>query len=415
MKLILRNIGLVAESQIEISGLTLIVGNNGVGKSTVSRALYATMRSFYRLHEKTVDFKRKVVIGKLMDAAIGTPTEALFEQYRNATKAASLCAHQLFSLDSISPSNTEITEGVNQFATKFSLSDATVTNLVQQIKEVSDFSEVEVYKRIVDAQLSRTFSGQISNLYHEPKESAISLLIKNKEIAINIKDNHVESLINPTIIRYEPFYISNFADLVNGRSNSFLDANSLNHNKIAREYIYNEAADPNLVLHDKTKYIINRLNKITKGKLIQDDSDDFWFVSEDAPNVKIHPNNLASGLKTFLVLLDLLEKNLIVDNATLILDEPEVHLHPEWQVYLAELLVLIQKAYNLHLLISTHSPYFFSAIDVYSKKHEIRETTKFYTMNKNDSSVDILDISNDLSVAYNDLTRPFQIIEDTEN
>lgn len=407
MKLILRNIGLVAESQIEISGLTLIVGNNGVGKSTVSRALYATMRSFYRLHEKTVDFKRKVVIRKLMDAVIGTPTEALFEQYRNATKAASLCAHQLFSLDSISPSNTEITEGVNQFASKFSLSDSTVSNLVQQIKEVSNFSEVEVYKRIVGAQLSRTFSGQISNLYQERKESTISLLIKNKEISINIKDNSVESLLNPTIIRYEPFYISNFADLVNGQVNGFLDANTLN--------IYNEATDPNLELHDKTKSIINRLNKITKGKLIQDDSNDFWFVSEDAPNVKIHPNNLASGLKTFLVLLDLLEKNLIVENATLILDEPEVHLHPEWQVYLAELLVLIQKAYNLHLLISTHSPYFFSAIDVYSKKHEIRETTKFYTMNKKDSTVDILDISDDLSVAYNDLTRPFQIIEDTEN
>ena len=61
-----------------------------------------------------------------------------------------------------------------------------------------------------------------------------------------------------------------------------------------------------------------------------------------------------------------------------ILDEPEIHLHPEWQKTLAEIIVLIQIEFNIHILINSYSPYFIKAIDVYSKKYKIRETCKFY-------------------------------------
>ena len=52
----------------------------------------------------------------------------------------------------------------------------------------------------------------------------------------------------------------------------------------------------------------------------------------------------------------------------LIIDEPEVHLHPEWQVKFAEILTLLQKEIDIHILLTTHSPYFLQAIDVFSRK-----------------------------------------------
>lgn len=40
MKLTLQNIGLIQHTEILLDGITLIVGNNSTGKSTVGRAFY---------------------------------------------------------------------------------------------------------------------------------------------------------------------------------------------------------------------------------------------------------------------------------------------------------------------------------------------------------------------------------------
>ncbi|WP_240148693.1 AAA family ATPase [Streptococcus sp. 2001] len=73
-------------------------------------------------------------------------------------------------------------------------------------------------------------------------------------------------------------------------------------------------------------------------------------------------------MKTFYLIKSLLENGVIRENGTLILDEPEVHLHPEWQLKFAEIIVLLQKEFGLHILINSHSPYLVEAIDIFSKK-----------------------------------------------
>ena len=50
------------------------------------------------------------------------------------------------------------------------------------------------------------------------------------------------------------------------------------------------------------------------------------------------------------------------EDSELILDEPENHLHPEWQVQYAKILVLLQKTYDLTLLVTSHSPDMVSAL-----------------------------------------------------
>ena len=47
MKLVLQNIGLISHSEIMLDGITLIVGNNSTGKSTIGRALYLHSASLY--------------------------------------------------------------------------------------------------------------------------------------------------------------------------------------------------------------------------------------------------------------------------------------------------------------------------------------------------------------------------------
>lgn len=73
----------------------------------------------------------------------------------------------------------------------------------------------------------------------------------------------------------------------------------------------------------------------------------------------------ASGVKWFGLLLVLARNGAFRRDRLVILDEPETHLHPEWQLKMAELLVLMSK--KMHLIVTTHSPYLSEAIELYSK------------------------------------------------
>ena len=100
-------------------------------------------------------------------------------------------------------------------------------------------------------------------------------------------------------------------------------------------------------------------------------------------------------------------------NGTLILDEPEIHLHPQWQNLLAEIIVLIQVEYGMHILINSHSPYFIDAIDKFSQIYGIRENCKFYLTkeSENKESSTLLDVSEDLSGIFDLLYEPMQEME----
>ena len=59
----------------------------------------------------------------------------------------------------------------------------------------------------------------------------------------------------------------------------------------------------------------------------------------------------------------LLEKGCLKNKDVVILDEPEIHLHPQWQIAYAELIVLLQKQFDLSVVVTTHSPYFVDAFN----------------------------------------------------
>ena len=127
---------------------------------------------------------------------------------------------------------------------------------------------------------------------------------------------------------------------------------------------------------------------------------------------RLSVDSLSSGMKTFYLIKRLIDNGSIVQNTTLILDEPEVHLHPDWQVSLAEIIVLLQKEMGLHILINTHSPYFLRAIEVYSQKYAIAPCVKYYLSYNEEDISKIKDVTLDISKIYKVLSKPLQRIED---
>ena len=68
-----------------------------------------------------------------------------------------------------------------------------------------------------------------------------------------------------------------------------------------------------------------------------------------------HPLHLAAmGVANFGMLGLLIEKNLLDENTVLFIDEPEAHLHPAWQVAMAEVLFTLAER-GVNIVIATHS------------------------------------------------------------
>jgi predicted ATPase len=75
----------------------------------------------------------------------------------------------------------------------------------------------------------------------------------------------------------------------------------------------------------------------------------------------------------------LLLKSGYLDSKTLlIIDEPEVHLHPQWIIEYARLMVLLNKELGVKFFIATHNPDMVSAIRYISEKEGISNKLNFY-------------------------------------
>jgi predicted ATPase len=105
----------------------------------------------------------------------------------------------------------------------------------------------------------------------------------------------------------------------------------------------------------------------------------------------------------FSIIKLLLEKGNLNDDTMLILDEPEAHLHPEWQNSFAEMIVLLVKELGVNILLTTHSSNFVLALDAYMRKYEIETLTNFYRTKFNESGlVDYECINDNINLIYQD-------------
>jgi len=165
-----------------------------------------------------------------------------------------------------------------------------------------------------------------------------------------------------------------------------------------------------IVANNKFKKIYEKINSICSGNMVETKLAGRGYRTEN--NKVLNIENLSTGLKTFVILKTLLTNGILEYNGTIILDEPEIHLHPEWQLLFAEIIVLIQKEFNMHILVNTHSPYFLNAIEVYSVKHGISEKCKYYLASLEDECATLTDVTEKIDVIYRKLARPLQNLED---
>ncbi len=185
------------------------------------------------------------------------------------------------------------------------------------------------------------------------------------------------------------------------------ERNSRQHLVTKLYYGRNKNTIKKIYINEKLERVYKKLNSVIDGKIVIKNLDIFYKNNK----MEINAKNLSTGLKTFAIIKMLLQNGTLEENGTIILDEPEIHLHPEWQLLFAELIVLLQKEFGMHILLTTHSPYFLNAIEVFSEKYKINEKCKYYIAENDANGSIIKDMTGNTRKIYRKLARPIQDLE----
>ena len=92
----------------------------------------------------------------------------------------------------------------------------------------------------------------------------------------------------------------------------------------------------------------------------------------------------------------------------MVFDEPENHLHPKWQLKLAEILIDLAEQ-GVYILVSSHSPYMIEALKRYSDLAGLEKESRFYLAKENS-------IKNEdkLDEIFQVLSEPFEVFRNMD-
>lgn len=414
MKLSLKNIGKVRSATIEINGITVIAGENDTGKSTISRALFAVFNSFYKADLRIQD-ERSASIGNAVDrlclTSVGVPMaaediEKIVEDI--ITEKESLVSSPGALREIIIKEIIKFDAGFAQHQDRNELEAA-----MQKIIDVLRLSDQDILRAFLARNLNEEFNFQITNLFSsEPGE--IQLEIQEKPIIIHIKDDRVVDLKGQINLRKEAVYIDDpFVLDETGSYHPFFTTASFIHRKHLMETLRRRKETgiiDEIIVNKKFDCIYSKITSVCDGDIISRGKDSFGYRKAGTDKI-LDVKNLSAGLKTFAILKTLLQNGTIEQNGTIILDEPEIHLHPEWQLLCAELIVLIHYEFGIHVLLNTHSPYFLNAIEVYAAKYQVADQCKYYLTQSEGDSVRIEDVTTNVESIYRKLAAPLQTLE----
>lgn len=433
MRIQLENIGKIHQTQIDLNGITAIAGENNTGKSTVGKALFCIFNSFYHLNQK-IRLARREMIAK-----------AVYDSFNKFNSDTGYSIYSTNVADAILQNkNQYLIEGQEQALTnllRYNLYDSwTVTranapvitlelvqNMSGRIKQVLDIPEEQTFIRVLENTLKQEFSSKVMNFHHSHDIGKIALQIKNKTLQMYIKNNKITQTKNLLELQTQAIYLDDpfVLDELELKSQGLFGeqmqySDSVTHRGHLKNLLKAETASQNvetamkqIVADIKLKKILTKINSVCDFDMKKADdvlADSFVFLEGTH---QLSAENISTGLKTFIILKRLLYTGYLEENGLLILDEPEVHLHPQWQILFAEIIVLLQKEFGMHILLTTHSPYFLRAIEVYSAKYHIADKCKYYLADIKNGDAFFEDVTTQTNKIYKKLVLPFENLQRT--
>ena len=405
-----KNIGIVEEANIELNGITVLTGLNDTGKSFLGKSIYSIIQTInnagsflnYERYQYAVNLLNGITAShrqfvpftqeKLQQFNVSPINNRLGQSIVTRSLPVEGVINEIADYTERVKRDLEIAKGertakvIDDAITKIQLNTSSLISILEQ--NLDDESKYKAYfDRVV---VQKIFQSQLNSVLNENEleiniEQGVSNLLKivvdknsTKTFVVNndLFLNDATLIDTPTIIHLTDFITNILAFTPGGKQRGDLP------------HYYTDLAEKlrTAPLNSTASFfdIANKIKKIISGE--------FTIKSEDGGIVfmkngnAIRPFNIATGVKSFGLLQLLLNSVYIGPASLLIIDEPEVHLHPKWEVEYAKIIIELSKL-GVIILISTHSPYFLRALRKYSKEDEqIEGITKFYFGEKTGSN-----------------------------
>ena len=287
-----------------------------------------------------------------------------------------------------------------------------VQEIEDKIENVLQVDDKKIENTLIEKTFEQYFFKQINDVYAPESAAVVDLKIQGNSVHMEMIKEGGISVKRSIPILHEAICITSplIVDYMNSWEYSDMRLNGAELQLIRK--LSNTASDDilgEILVSAKLESIFELLDEVTTGKIIKNEEGEFVLVDREKNSFEIQ--NLSMGVKAFSIIRILLERGMIREKDVLILDEPEIHLHPEWQLVYAEIIVLLEKFFDLTILITTHSPYFLEAIEMYTRKHKITDVTNYYLAEKEGNEAVIKEITGNLQSVYELLASPFEKLE----
>lgn len=372
MKLLVRNFAKIGAADVEVCGLTVITGSNGSGKSTIGKLFFCLINAVYKT--KT-DFERekKRRIRSVLEHTDDFSIESFFKSSKKA---------DMHKLAEKIVTSAETTDEEKELIAKYKA----------KIEKILNISEQDFFKVCLEKMFKYEFGSQLLNVDSMTASTLELVISETTYVKLKIYSN----------AQMEVSY------------GGFEDDSLTNAFYIDTPYIMDEANFGAYHRRELKRRIVTETDNLAQkvfDRLFMDVSESEENDSGEVVNI----TNEAAGYKTVLMLKRLLSRGYLSGGNILILDEPEMHLHPDLQIILAEILIMLIKENRINVLLNTHSPYFLEAVELFSLKHKIQDSCKYYlTLDKGTKSF-LNDTSHDLEAIYHLLAMPFEKLEKIRN
>ena len=417
MNIRLKNIGIIKDSSVAIDGITVITGKNNSGKSTFGKALYSVVSAAENLYENAtrdiVEYAKGLVTNrfranKMNNLFRGMQTlsfsnysilkDVYNHRYPKVSSIPELKDMISFIISAVDGISLDLEQGsLTEYGfldqedfqgAKEKLSDD-LYEVLDLIDQYCDFTQYE--QRKLTNTLMKEYNNQLTPVKLEDiTDCSIIVQTDNKDyiVEINVKKYKVNY---SGIIPFSEEDNVVFVDDVTVVDNISLDKNSGNnifygfenfeyyidisnhYDALSQKLAKKTKGIGALVEEDRYREIEDLVNTVINDDIVE--KDNRYVFSSDG----LELSNLATGAKAFTILKMLLMNGSINKNTILILDEPESHLHPEWQNLFAQVVTLLVKEMGIKVVLTSHSPNFVLAMQTYSMKYKLGDITNFYT------------------------------------
>lgn len=417
MKLRIQNLGKIEKAEIAFDGITVIAGDNNTGKSTVGKALFAFFNSLDGMKRKVWaqrDTMERLALTRILDEYIqdeglmGVVRIGYYRFLEDMKDIPAISREDLLKAIRaffVSECEHVISDGDEQFQALFHRFDA-----------VRNVSDADIEHLLVQDFWNGIFNRQINSLRND-LAARVSLEIRGKSFGVDFGGNSCLSIecpfdiLNKAVFVHSPYVL----DYANGsrraggpfsQNMGVMDAGLLA--LLGQEKPYNAVED--VLRRQKVAGIMDSLGALLPGSFVRNESGELRYKMAGYRE-GLSVSSLSTGLKSFAILNLLLEHRAFGEKDVLIFDEPEVNLHPSWQLRYAELIVLLQKAFDLTVLFNTHSPYFLQAIEVYSAKHGVADRCHYYLSENQGDVAEFRDVTGHTEMVYQRMLTPFEDLQ----